>query len=459
VVIRCPCLAQPCLHCGPVAVRGDDPGRCVLCGYADFGITATMPRSGLCRGGREGPALGGFGGADVGVVPVASPSRPSTRAAMLSERFALYLAVELGLAKGTVVGYVDAVKPFLANSTRSSRAFAHARGTAVRVRMTCAIRSLSTRCSTPTAPARTRQPRCRCSRPTSGSSPRIDLLVSPGRAGATRARRHPPGALSARSQPMSTLAPTLQAFFTDRLTRQRNASPHTIAAYRDMLRLLLAFAAQRTGKQPCQLDIDDLGAFLDYLEHDRRNSIRTRNGRDPLAVSLRGPRAPRARRARRDDQPRARDPTQAFRAAADHVPHRAGDRRAARRTRPRHLDRPPRSRDAAPRPPNRAQGIRADHAQTPRHSPRHRPVRQLLPPLSPAEATRILAVDTKRGGRARAEQILRESERRTFLEVFVPPTVARRVGPAWVLVRYGDSLVRRIAFLEALHLTKLKLST
>lgn len=46
---------------------------------------------------------------------------------------------------------------------------------------------------------------------------------------------------------MTTLAPTLQAFFTDRLARQRQASPHTVAAYRDALRLLLVFAAQRTG--------------------------------------------------------------------------------------------------------------------------------------------------------------------------------------------------------------------
>jgi hypothetical protein len=82
-----------------------------------------------------------------------------------------------------------------------------------------------------------------------------------------------------------------------------------------------------------------------------------------------------------------------------------------------------------------------------------------LPPLTPAEATRILAIDTKTAGRARAEQILRESERRTFWEVFVPPTVARRVGPAWVVVRYGDSFAQRIAFLEALHVTKLKLPT
>jgi integrase/recombinase XerD len=83
---------------------------------------------------------------------------------------------------------------------------------------------------------------------------------------------------------MSALAPTLEAFFTDRLINQRDASPRTIAAYRDTLRLLLRFAQQRAGKQPCQLDIADLdapliGAFLDYLERDRGNSPRTRNAR------------------------------------------------------------------------------------------------------------------------------------------------------------------------------------
>ena len=50
--------------------------------------------------------------------------------------------------------------------------------------------------------------------------------------------------LAARRRPvMTALAPTLQAFFTDRLIRQRHASPHTIAAYRDTLRLLLGYAA------------------------------------------------------------------------------------------------------------------------------------------------------------------------------------------------------------------------
>jgi integrase/recombinase XerD len=83
---------------------------------------------------------------------------------------------------------------------------------------------------------------------------------------------------------MSTLAPTLQGFFTDRLSRQRRASAHTIAAYRDAVKLLLVFAQQQTGKAPAQLNITDLdapliGAFLDHLETDRGNSVRTRNAR------------------------------------------------------------------------------------------------------------------------------------------------------------------------------------
>jgi integrase/recombinase XerD len=83
---------------------------------------------------------------------------------------------------------------------------------------------------------------------------------------------------------MTAVAPALQAFFTDRLITQRNASPQTIAAYRDTFRLLLRFAHDQTGKQPFELDIDDLdapliGAFLAHLEHDRGNSPRTRNAR------------------------------------------------------------------------------------------------------------------------------------------------------------------------------------
>ena len=83
---------------------------------------------------------------------------------------------------------------------------------------------------------------------------------------------------------MSALAPTLQAFFTQRLTSQRHASTNTAAAYRDAWRLLLRYAQDRTGKQPCQLDLAGLDAsfvagFLDHLEQDRGNSVRTRNAR------------------------------------------------------------------------------------------------------------------------------------------------------------------------------------
>ena len=90
---------------------------------------------------------------------------------------------------------------------------------------------------------------------------------------------------------MSALAPTLQAFFTERLIRQLQASPHTVAAYRDALKLLLAFAAAHTAKAPCELDVDDLDAelitaFLDHLQHERGNSVSTRNARFAAIRSL-----------------------------------------------------------------------------------------------------------------------------------------------------------------------------
>ena len=69
---------------------------------------------------------------------------------------------------------------------------------------------------------------------------------------------------------MSALATTLQAFFTDRLVRQRQVSPNTVQAYRDTLRLLLVFASERHGKAPGKLDIDDLDAVAGGAGVDRR---------------------------------------------------------------------------------------------------------------------------------------------------------------------------------------------
>jgi site-specific recombinase XerD len=83
---------------------------------------------------------------------------------------------------------------------------------------------------------------------------------------------------------MSDLAPLLQGFFTDKLMRQRQASPHTIAAYRDTFKLLLCFVADRTGRGAAQLRLGDLeaptiGAFLLHLETERGNTTTTRNAR------------------------------------------------------------------------------------------------------------------------------------------------------------------------------------
>jgi len=90
---------------------------------------------------------------------------------------------------------------------------------------------------------------------------------------------------------MSALAPTLQAFFTDRLAQQRQASPNTVAAYRDTLRLLLVFAADQLDIEASKIEVGHLDAplvahFLDHLERERGNSARTRNARLAAIRSL-----------------------------------------------------------------------------------------------------------------------------------------------------------------------------
>jgi integrase/recombinase XerD len=90
---------------------------------------------------------------------------------------------------------------------------------------------------------------------------------------------------------MSALAPTLQAYFTERLIGQRAASPNTIAAYRHTFRLLLRFASEHTSTPPSELDIAALdapliAAFLEHLEKARGNQAATRNNRLAAIHSL-----------------------------------------------------------------------------------------------------------------------------------------------------------------------------
>jgi integrase/recombinase XerD len=89
---------------------------------------------------------------------------------------------------------------------------------------------------------------------------------------------------------VTALAPILEAFFTDRLA-QRRASAHTVASYRDTFCLLLRYADRHLGKPPSSLDLADVDAvfvasFLDHLEHERGNSLTTRNNRLAAIHSL-----------------------------------------------------------------------------------------------------------------------------------------------------------------------------
>jgi integrase/recombinase XerD len=81
-----------------------------------------------------------------------------------------------------------------------------------------------------------------------------------------------------------SFAVLLQDFFLRHLMVEKGASLRTVEAYRDAFRLLLAYAEKRLKKQPMDLELADLSpalllGFLDSLEKERGNSIRTRNAR------------------------------------------------------------------------------------------------------------------------------------------------------------------------------------
>jgi site-specific recombinase XerD len=81
-----------------------------------------------------------------------------------------------------------------------------------------------------------------------------------------------------------SFAALVQSFFTEHLTQQRAVSPRTVATYRDGFVLFLDFATTHLRKQPTTMKLQDITpalilAFLDHLEQDRGNAVRTRNAR------------------------------------------------------------------------------------------------------------------------------------------------------------------------------------
>ena len=81
-----------------------------------------------------------------------------------------------------------------------------------------------------------------------------------------------------------SFAALAQAFFAEHLLQQRAMSPRTVAAYRDAFVLFLDFAQTQLRKQPTEIRLEEITpalilAFLDHLERERGNSVRSRNAR------------------------------------------------------------------------------------------------------------------------------------------------------------------------------------
>ncbi len=82
----------------------------------------------------------------------------------------------------------------------------------------------------------------------------------------------------------SQFAALVERFFVDRLMSQKDASPRTVESYRDTFRMIFRYAEQQLHKSPVHLTLNDFNAklilgFLNHLEKDRHNSIRSRNAR------------------------------------------------------------------------------------------------------------------------------------------------------------------------------------
>ena len=173
--------------------------------------------------------------------------------------------------------------------------------------MTSGMPSRSAPSSTRTARASTSMRGSRSCPPISGISVRSHVLVPDDHAGARRRRLRACGpVLPGRNLPVTALAPAVESFFTGYLTAQRDASPHTIASYRDTFRLLFTWIRQQAGTgHPTSASPTSTPRRSAASWPCSRTSGTTPAGPaasgspPPLPVPPRGPRAPRARRAHR----------------------------------------------------------------------------------------------------------------------------------------------------------------
>lgn len=176
---------------------------------------------------------------------------------------------------------------------------------------------------------------------------------------------------------MTRLAPTLQTYFTTRLTSQFGASPHTLIAYRDTWRLLPRFIADTTNTPPQDLQLSALTAgvisdFLNHLETVQGNAISTHNARLAALHSFFTYAAYHPPRTRSHDQPDHGHPVQATPPHRPHPPHTSRSDRAARSPRPNHPGRATRPRPVPARRHHRPARGRTDqpHARRPALRPR-----------------------------------------------------------------------------------------
>ena len=144
-----------------------------------------------------------------------------------------------------------------------------------------------------------------------------------------------------------SLAVLLESFFTMRLMKQRQASPHTIGSYRDTFRLLLQFIQKRLRKPPSRLALEEIdapliAAFLEEMEKSRGISPRSRNLRLTAIRSFFQYAALEAPAQSAQIQRVLAIPGKRHTHSSGPLPHATGSRRAARRTRSTHMVRPPR---------------------------------------------------------------------------------------------------------------------